>query len=97
MQFHIKLYARFVSAVPPIVKKIQIVIGLAAGSFTAASAIAWPSKLAFVGSFCGYAAAVCAGVVLALQFAEQTVTIFKSQHKTAITKTETTTITSAQN
>lgn len=66
-------------------------LGLAAGSFTAAAAISWPGKMVMVGTVCAYAASVCAGVVLALQFIEQTVTVFETKTEVKITTTQTTT------
>ena len=87
----ISAWQRFTSAVPPVVKKIQIILGLAAGTFTAAAAINWPLKIAFASTVCAYTASVCAGLVLALQFIEQTVTVFETKTEVKITTTETTT------
>lgn len=79
-----EVWSRFKSAVPPIVKKIQIVLGLSAASFTAAATMGWPGKIAFIGTFCGYAAAVCSGIVIALQFIQQTVTVFETKTEVTI-------------
>ncbi|WP_147425735.1 hypothetical protein [Mucilaginibacter gracilis] len=82
-------WLRFRSAVPPTVKKIQIVLGMATASFGAATAITWPGKLLLVGTFCGYAAAVCGGIVLALQFIQQSVTVFETQTEVTVKQTTT--------
>lgn len=72
---------RFRSEVPPIIKKVQIILGIAVASLTSEAAINWPGKLAVVGMFCGYAAAVCGGTILALQFIQQTTTVFETKQE----------------
>ena len=72
-----KLWQRFSSAVPPLVKKFQVVLTLAGSTLTAGAAINWPSGLASASTFCAYAAAICAATVLGLQFTQQAVSVLE--------------------
>jgi TRAP-type C4-dicarboxylate transport system permease small subunit len=86
----IQAWNRFKSEVPPIIKKLQIILGIAVASLTSGAAITWPGKLAVIGMFCGYAAAVCGGIILALQFIQQSVTVFENKTEVTVTAIQTT-------
>lgn len=82
---------RFRSAVPPVVKKIQILLTMASGTLGTLAAISWPGKTVIIGSVCGYGAAGCLGAVAVLQFFQQAATIIET--KTEVTITQKTTVT----